>query len=210
MFLFYNKDRFSSRAVQLFEIKGTDSIIRFYIKANDKSGKRARIYAINGNTATTEDGIAFFINGKIVREAIISLNEWTSLGIAFATPMSFDEYPGAIRVVDTFLFNNLSYYEASSLQEIQRQSRRTWSRLNSDNDSWLEVLRRSGSGNFLWNDVLVISTLSFFGINPGDIYKSYTGTNKIVVDGAQALKLGAARVTTFTDVNWTTNILTPV
>jgi hypothetical protein len=210
MFLFYNKDKFSSSAVQLFEIKGSDTIIRFYVKANDKSGKRARIYGISGKTATTEDGIAFFVNGKMVREAVISLNEWTSLGIAFATPMVFDEYPGALRLTDTVLFNNISHYESSSLQEIQRQSKRTWSKLNADNDSWLEVLRKTGSGNFLWNDVLVISTVSFFGINPGDIYKSYIGTNKIIVDGAQNMVLGNAECRVFTDVQWFTTIANPV
>jgi hypothetical protein len=210
MFLLYNKDQISSQATKLFEITGTDKNLIFYIKANDKTGQRGRIYAINSKTGATEDGVAFYINGKLVREPVVSLDEWTSLGISFATTFSFDEYPGAIRLLDSVLFNNISYYESTNLQEIQRQSNRSWSRIKSEYESCIDVLRGSLTGNFLWNDVLVISSISYFGINPGDIYKSYIGTNKIITDGIRNLTIGNAEYRVYTDVDWITNIYTPV
>lgn len=210
MFMLYNKDSFASQAIQLFEVSGTDKYLRFYIKANDRTGQRGRIYAVNAKTGTTEDGIAFYINGNLVRDPVISLNEWVSIGISFATTFSFDEYPGAIRLTDTVLFNNVAYYESTSLQEIQRQSKRTWSRIYTEYEDWLNLLKGALVGNFLWNDVLVTSSVSFFGISPGDIYKAYVGVNKEIVDGAEELVLGNAEVRLFTDVEWSSNIITPV
>lgn len=210
MFMLYNKDAFSTEAVQLFEVQGTDKRLRFYVKSNDRTGKRARLYAINTTTGATEDGIAFYINGKLVREPVISLNEWTSIGISFATTMIFDEYPGAIRLTDSVLFNNVAHYESTNLQEIERQSKRSWSRVNSENDSWLEVLLGTVAGNFLWNDLLVVSSISFFGVNPKDIYRAYIGTNKIIADGAEPLIIGDAEYRAFVNINWSSSITTPV
>ena len=210
MFLYYNKDSFSSQAVQLFEIESTEKLIRVFVRSNDRTGKRASLYAVNARTGTTEDGLAFFVNGKIVREPVISLSEWTSLGVAFASPLSFDDQPGAIRITDTVLVNNISYYESSSLQEIQRQSNQSWSKINSTYPNWLQLFLGLGSGTFLWNDVLVVSSISYFGINPGDIYKAYIGTNKIIVDGVEPLKISNAEVRLFTDVSWNVSVETPV
>lgn len=210
MFLLYNKDVFSSQAIQLFEVAGTDKYLRFYIKANDKSGKRGRIYAVNAKTGTTEDGIAFYINGQLVRDPVISINEWVSLGISFATTFSFDEYPGAIRLTDTVLFNNISFYESSNLQEIQRQSKRSWSRVYTQYEKWQNLLRAASVGNFLWNDVLVTSSVSFFGINPGDIYRAYIGVNKEIANGVEPVVFGDAEIRVFTNVEWSSNIITPV
>ena len=210
MFMLYNKDAFSSIAVQLFEVQGTEKRLRFYVKANDSTGKRGRLYAINTITGATEDGIAFYINGKLVREPVISLNEWTSIGIAFASTMIFDEYPGAVRLTDSVLFNNIAHYESTNLQEIQRQSKRSWSRVNSENDSWLQVLLGSVAGSFLWNDLLVVSSISYFGVNPKDIYRSYVGTNKIIANGAETLVIGKAEYRAFTGIVWSSSVATPV
>lgn len=210
MFMLYNKDAFSTEAVQLFEVQGTEKRLRFYVRANDRTGKRGRLYAINTRTGTTEDGIAFYINGRVVRDPVISLNEWVSIGISFASTMKFDEYPGAIRLTDSVIFNNISHYEASSLQEVERQSKRSWSRVFSENDSWLEVLRSNLAGNFLWNDILVVSSISFFGISPTDIYNAYIGINKILADGAEPLLIGDSEYRVFNNVIWNSSITTPV
>ena len=210
LFMLYNKDAFASQAIQLFEVSGTDKYLRFYVKANDRTGQRGRIYAVNAKTGTTEDGIAFYINGKLVRDPVISLNEWTSIGISFATTISFDEYPGAIRLTDTVLFNNIAYYESTNLQEIQRQSKRSWSRVFTEYKDWINLLQNAIVGNFLWNDVLVVSSVSYFGINPGDIYDSYIGINKKSVNGAEEFLVGDAEIRVFTDVEWSSNVITPV
>jgi hypothetical protein len=210
MFMLYNKDAFASQAIQLFEVAGAEKYLRFYIKANDRTGQRGRIYAVNARTGTTEDGIAFYINGNLVRDPVISLNEWVSIGISFATTLSFDEYPGAIRLTDTVLFNNVAYYESTSLQEIERQAKRTWSRIFTEYEDWLNLLKAALVGNFLWNDVLVTSSVSFFGISPGDIYKSYIGMNKRTAEGAEELVIGEAEIRLFSDVRWDTSVVTPV
>jgi hypothetical protein len=39
---------------------------------------------------------------------------------------------------------------------------------------------------YKWQGVLVLSSTSYYGANPGDIYKAYSGTNKIIIDDYNA------------------------
>jgi hypothetical protein len=201
---------FSREAVPILEIQGTEEYLRFYIQANDYSGKRARIYAINTKTGAIQNGIAFYINGNLVREPVISLDEWTALGIAFAKPFNFKEYAGSIRLTGSFLFNNIAYYESSSLQETQRQTKRTWFNVLDTYDNWLNVLKTSSGVNYNWGDILIVSTSSFYGIDPENIYNAYTGTNKIIVDDSANFSIGGYEYNVITDVEWQSFVETPV
>jgi hypothetical protein len=58
--------------------------------------------------------------------------------------------------------------------------------------------------------VLVISSTSYYGVDPSDVYKAYTGTNKIIVDDGEDLIFGDYSYTAYTDVSWISNIKKPV
>lgn len=207
-FMRYGRDRFPSVPEQIFEIESKDTYIKFFIVANDSSGKRARIYGINAKTGRFENGIAFYLNGNIVREPVISLGEWDVIGISFSRVLDFDSYVGGFRVTGPILINNVSQYQSTNLQEIQRQTLRSWFTAKFANpdvydwDFWNE--------DFTWNGVLVFSSSTFFGVNPGDIYKAYTGTNKIIVDDDRPIRIDDYQYLAYQSVGWQTTTIKPV
>jgi hypothetical protein len=170
----------------------------------DSSRTRVRLYAQDAKTGKTKDGVAFYINGKIVKDAVISINEWTALGIRFAEPVSFDNGVGAIRVTGPMLVNNISYYESSSLQEVERQSYRLWDAVNSGGTAWQywnDLVTDLGE-SYLWRDILVLASTKYSGISPTDIYNSYFGTNKIIGDDSSTFYIGGTSYETINGTSW--------
>jgi hypothetical protein len=180
MSLQYNKDFFPFGATKIFEIEGKNSYIKFYAVANHPNGKRAKIYAINAKTGRRENGIAFYWNGKLTKEPNITIKEWGMLGIRFSNSIDYTNFKGAIRLTGPFLFNNISQYQSTNLQEVQEITKRPWLKVKLSNIN--EIPWSFWENSFIWNGVLVISETSFYGVDPSNIYKAYTGTNKIIVD----------------------------
>jgi hypothetical protein len=207
-FIRYGQERFPTTPEQIFEIESKDTYIKFFIVANDTSGSRARIYGINAKTGRFENGIAFYWNGKIVREPVITLNDWGVLGISFSNVLDFSSYVGGFRVTGPVLINNISQYQSTNLQEIQRQTLRSWYTAKFDNidvydwDFWNE--------DYTWNGVLVFSSSTYFGVNPADIYKTYTGTNKIIIDDDTPLKINNYEYTNYQNIGWQNRVVSAV
>jgi hypothetical protein len=211
LFLRYGKERFPSVPEQIFEIESKDNYIKFFVVANDDSGTRARIYGLNAKTGNFENGIAFYLNGKVVREPVITLSDWAALGISFSNVLDFDSYVGGFRITGSVLVNSISQYQSTNLQEIQRQTVRSWfladfqSVLSEDRYDW-----DFWSEDYNWNGVLVFSTSTFFGVNPSDIYKVYTGTNKLIIDDDTPLRFNGYEYNTYQGVTWQSRILPAV
>jgi hypothetical protein len=207
-FIRYGQERFPTTPEQIFEIESKDTYIKFFIVANDSSGKRARIYGINAKTGRFENGIAFYWNGKIVREPVNTLSDWGVLGISFPRILDFDSYVGGFRVTGPVLINNVSQYQSTNLQEIQRQTLRSWYTAKFGNsdvydwDFWNE--------DYTWNGVLVFSSSTYFGVNPSDIYKTYTGTNKIIIDDDRPLRITNYEYNNYQGVTWQNRVITAV
>ena len=51
-------------------------------------------------------------------------------------------------------------------------------------------------GDGLWEGVLTLSKTNYYGIDPSTIYKSYTGTNKIIIDSESKLVINNTRSAT--------------
>jgi hypothetical protein len=205
----FDGDYFPYAPTQIFEIQSKDSYIKFYMVACDPSGRRAKIYAIDAKTGLVQNGIGFYWNGKVVKEPVITLQEWGFLGINFSSSLNFSFFEGAVRLTGPLLFNSISYYQSTNLQEVQNIAERPWFRVKVlgsyplDWEFW-------DSGSFNWNKVLVLSETSYYGVNPSDVYKSYTGTNKIIVDDDRPVRFGDYSYTLFTDVNWNQFVQDPV
>jgi hypothetical protein len=177
--------------------------------ASDPSGRRAKVYAIDERTGLIQNGIGFYLNGKIVKEPVLTLQEWSFFGINFASSLNFSFFEGAVRLTGPLLFNSISYYQSTNLQEVQNIAERPWFRvkvLGSDTLNW----RFWEIPSFNWNKVLVLSETSYYGVDPSDVYKSYTGTNKIIVDDERPVSLGEYAYTVFTGVNWNQFVQDPV
>jgi hypothetical protein len=99
----FGEDFFPYSPTQIFEIQSKSSYLKFYMVATHPGGKRAKIYAINANTGKVENGIAFYINGKIVRDPTVTLKEWCILGIQFSNSLNFDNYVGSFRITGPVL-----------------------------------------------------------------------------------------------------------
>lgn len=204
MFLYYGEGRFPAGNVKLFEIQSSQDYIKFYMQPVDSSRTRVRLYAQDAKTGKNRDGVAFYINGKIVKDAVISTSEWTALGIRFADPISFDSGVGAIRFTGPMLVNNISYYESSGLQEVERQSYRLWDAVNSGGTAWQywnDLVSNSGE-SYLWKDILVLASTKYSGISPTDIYNSYFGTNKIIGDDSSTFYIGGTSYETINGTSW--------
>jgi hypothetical protein len=205
----FDGEYFPYAPTQIFEIQSQDSYIKFYMVASDPTGRRAKIYGIDARTGLVQDGIGFYWNGKIVKEPVLTLQEWGFLGIEFLSSLNFSFFEGAVRLTGPLLFNSISYYQSTNLQEVQNISERPWFRvkvLGADSLNW----RFWDNGSFNWDNVLVLSEKSYYGVDPSDVYKSYTGTNKIIVDDERPVNLGDYSYTVFKDVTWTQFVQDPV
>jgi hypothetical protein len=205
----FDGDYFPYAPTQIFEIESKNSYLKFYMVACDPTGRRAKIYAIDAKTGLVQNGIGFYWNGKVVKEPVITLQEWGFLGINLEDSLIFSSFEGAIRLTGPLLFNSISYYQSTNLQEVQNVSERPWFRV--------KVLSGSGldwefwnADSFNWNKVLVLAEKSYYGVNPEEIYKSYTGTNKIVVGDDAPISLKEYAYTLYTGVNWDKFTIDPV
>ena len=208
LWLKYSEELFPSVATELFEIDHKDGKIKFYIKANTINGDRARIFAKNQN-GLDYNGLAFYLNGKLIREPVLSLKEWASISISFLTPLVFNSYLGSLNVTGPAVFNNLSYYKADSVTEVESISERNWSKVLLGEEGILNW-QFWVNNDFTWNGMLILSSSEFYGINPSDIYKTYLGTNKIIFDDDEGLIFKKTRTSIHKDVFFVNVVTTPL
>ena len=200
----FNQDFFPYAPTEIMQINSKGKSIKLYMVANHPTGKRAKIYAIDGNTGSIYNGIAFYLNGKIVKEPVININEWTMLGIGFPSILNFKSYTGSIMINGPIIFNNLSFYQTTNLQAIQTVTKRPWARVKFATDGIFDW--EYWNDYFVWQGVLVQSSVSYYGVNPSDIYKAYTGTNKIIVDDTRVFSFKDYEYSVFKDILWQSQI----
>lgn len=198
----YYQDFFPYIPTQIFEIEAKNTLLKFYLIASHPGGRRARIYCVNAQTGKIENGIAFFINGKRVKDATINIKEWNFVGIAFANSIDFSNSVGSFKISGPITFNTVSYYQATTLQEVQFVETRPWIDIKlSDTiplDWYFWYL------DYIWDDVLVISSREYYGVDPQKIYEAYTGTNKIIVDDLEPLRFGSYEYRVHNGLVWKT------
>jgi hypothetical protein len=208
VWMFANQDSFSAMPIQIFEIRHKEDTIKFYMVADNPSGSRAKIYAISSLTETEYTGLTYFWNGVSVQDPIITIKEWGSLGLQFSSALNFDLYIGAINLNGPILFNNISFYQANNLQQIQSVVTRPW--LNVKTSQGINRTWSYWSENFNWQEALVVSSSELYGVNPADVYKNYLGTNKIIIDDNEGMTFDANKVKIYKDTEWQISTLLPV
>lgn len=202
-----NKTAFPAVRQKFFEISHLSDTIEFYIEANSGGGDRARIFAINKNTQMPFLGVTYYINGQFVREPVLSIKEWTVIGLEFENNINFDNFLGSINIIGQYTFNNISYYQATNLQLAQSRTLRSWSKIKTElavDKDWEDWL------SYNWNQILILGTSNLYGTSPSDIYKTYIGTNKIIVDDNNGIDLTPDLVKIYQDSTWQSFIVTPV
>jgi hypothetical protein len=204
----YDDEQFPIIPTELFEIDYKGDKIKFYIVADSEKGTRAKIYAKSQTSGLPFNGIAYYWNGVLVREPVLTVKEWGVLGLAFGTALNFDAYLGGINLTGPMLFNNIAYYQANNLQQVQSTITRPWLKVKTDgvtNYQWQYWLN-----NFTWEGVLVVEASDLYGVNPADVYKTYLGTNKIIIDDSEGMIFDAEKLRLYSDTNWQTTVKIPV
>jgi hypothetical protein len=205
----FDQDFFPYVPTEIFEIESASAHIKFFIVANSPNGKRAKIYAINARSGQLEDGISFYWNGKLVKEPTLTVKEWGFLGIYFPVLLDFTNMVGSLRINGPITFNTISYYKSTNLIENQRIVTRPWFNVKTGPSSPIEWAFWTPEG-ILWRGVLIRSSTSPGGVNPSTIYKSYTGTNKIIIDSEKILTLKDYKYSLYNRVTWTQTTNTAV
>ena len=204
LWLRYSEDEFPPVPTELFEIVYKEDTFKFYIVADSDTGARARVFAKSLSTGQILDNFQYYWNGLEVREPILTSKEWGVLGIFFPTALTFDEFLGAININGPVLFNNVAYYQANNLQQIQGTVTRPWLRVKTEdaiNFSW-----SFWETNKTWYQTLVIGSSNLYGVSPADIYRAYLGTNKIIFDDEKGLSLDSDKMQIYQNVTWSTSV----
>lgn len=201
-------DQFNSSPVEMFEIKYNADTIKFYMQGVGDDTKRAKIFARSQLTGEILNGLTYYWNGLLVREPYLTVKEWGSLGVRFSTALILDGQVGGINITGPLTFNNISFYQANNLQQIQANITRPWLLVKTDSIQTFDWLY--WQENFIWEGVLIIAKTDRYGVNPGDVYRTYIGTNKIIFDDNDGLTVDIDKLRIYSDTTWTIRVGTPV
>jgi hypothetical protein len=208
MWMRYDSLLFSATEESLFDIDYKGDVIKFYVSSDNTNGTRGKIVARSQLTNQEYQGISYYWNGNLVREPRITKNEWGVFAISFPESLNFSSYLGSINLTGSALFNNVSSYQSTGIQQAQKSINRPWIRVKNDIDNdlnwqyWLD--------NYTWNGVLVLSTVDLYTSNPTEIYKTYTGTNRIIVDDNQGMSFDSVKIKVYKDTDWQIQVKIPV
>ena len=210
MWLRYDLDKFPYGATQVFDLEYKNNTIQFFVSAISEQGDRGRLFAIDKTTGKAPNGLAFYINGNLVKDPVIEAKEWTVVGVSFANSLNLDNFLGYINLNGPFVFNSVTNYQATGLQEIQSKIYRPWLRVK--NNGIADLFWSYWYSSYNWDGVLVSETSELYGVNPSDVYKTYIGRNKVVVDSntQQSLQFTSDSIKIYSDTSWQVKSQTPV
>ena len=210
MWLRYSFDKFPYGSVQVFEVQHKNDTIQFFVSAISQQGDRGKLFAINKSNGQNVNGLAFYINGTLVKDPVLEAKEWCVVGVSFANSINMDNFLGYINLNGPFVFNNISNYQSTALQDIQSKVYRPWLRVKNNGSFDLEWTYWDTS--YDWNGVLILSSSELYGVDPSILYENYTGRNKIVIDSntVDNLIFTADSVKIYSDTSWQTQVVNPV
>ena len=196
---------FPESPVKIFEINYKTDSLDFYIKANSSSGKRGVIFAKTRSTGSIFTDLSYYLNGKLVGEPVMDIQQWYSLGVSFNSSLSFNNHSGSIVLKYLMMFNNISFYQGTPLQVVQRLVLRTWQEVEDEEASW-QIWENEGD----WNNLLIRSRDSRYIVDPSEVYKTYIGSRTIVVDDLNNdFKIVSNSVASYQDASWQEYVITP-
>jgi len=158
---------FPATAVKVFEIVSKNETISFYLKSINSANTKGRIY-----TDSTTNIPIYYLNGKIVAEPVLELDEWNFLGLSFLNPIDISESVGKIKITSGILIDNISFYGLDTENNSQKITILSWSTV--DNGDWDALTT--------WKYTTLSDYYKVYDNGMKEIFKTYTGTNKIFAD----------------------------
>lgn len=208
---FFVKGEFSSdiEETKLMDINHKGGKISLSIDKTE-TGNFIRAYDNDGTTLVESSNISFYQNGRYVLNPTIINNEWNAIGISFIDELDYSEYlNGSIDLYGGAVFNNISYYLSQGLGIKTDLTIRNWENVL-NYDSVTRAWSFWDAGSQLWRDVYILGQSTSYFSTPQDIYRSYTGTNKSIVDDGYGIRMNTTQSLLFTQVNWSTLTEKPV
>jgi hypothetical protein len=203
----FDNAQFPSTNYPIFEIQSLDKTIEFVV-FSDKSTQRGQIVARNKRTKSIDNSIVFYKNGIQASSLFIEKGEWNSIGLEFSEPLSFNSYTGYKNLFRGSTFNNVSYYPVEGLGQTDAIIPRSWLRVLSADDivnyDWQFWYDENGSSQIKqWRDILVLEGTRETILTPEDIYKTFIGTNRVVIDDGASLFVDSDSMTLISGADWT-------
>jgi hypothetical protein len=205
MWMKYDPQTIPLTDTPIFEIDYDQGTIRFFV-LDDCTG-RGIIYPTGGTLATET---VFYQNGIPVENPIIEPNEWNVISILFPNALTFNGYAGSIRLFSDTVFKSVSAYQPAGLGESFALEYRPWQYvLNSDptnpsppaNNLWSDW---NGILGTTWQDVLVVSATGSFVTTSKEIYETYIGINRSVIQDTDGISIYNDDVNIYSDITWYT------
>ena len=203
----YDEPTFPTSPVQLFELQGPNDYIRFYLVADSNTQLRGQVYAIDSNNSTLRSDIVFYVDGVVTKRPILNSRSWTTLSFSFLDSLDFSDSAGALRITSPILFDNVSFYQNSQIDDVQRFSFRQWSAVRSGIDTTFDWQDWQDS---TWQEVLFLAESDAILSDAQQIYKTFTGTNSFIFDSSSKLVVNNYRSSVYKDLAWDSLIITPV
>jgi len=221
MCLRYDEDLMPSSPVKIFELESSEQTTSFYLIADSQDRTRGQIYALNDDRKRLQSNLFFYMNGNPTKRGILYPKEWAFLSISFPNFLSFADAPGALRFTSPIMFNNVSIYESTIVDDEERFGFRQWFSVRNaggedfDWGYWAgkevvgdEVIVIPDAG-FSWQEVLFLSSLQKAEIDAEAIYKIFTGTSRIVAGDDNLLAIKNYEYKVYQNLQWSSNLVTP-
>lgn len=192
--------------IKVLEVSHKEGVVYILLNKDSNGITTMNAYLYNGSSYEAYLGISFYQNGRYVSNPSINNLEWNAIGISFNEQLDFSEYSnGGINLFGGFVFNNVSYYLSAGLGVKSDISVRTWDEVLTEDISGTPVSPENTwlywSG-YSWREVYVTGqTLSYLS-TPADIYASYTGTNRNVIDDGFGMMFQEREAIIVSDTTW--------
>ena len=103
------------------------------------------------------------------------------------------------------MFNNISFYQGTALQVVQRLVLRTWQEVEDEKANW-QAWENEGD----WNNLLIRSRDSRYIVSPSEVYKTYIGNRTTVVDDFNNnFKILSSSISSHNNISWQEYVITP-
>jgi hypothetical protein len=186
---------------KLMDINHKDGKISILSEKED-TGIFIRAYYNDGVSLTRASDIEFYQNGRYVPSPTINDFEWNMIGISFPNQLDFSEFSnGSIDVFGGVLLNNISYYLSEGLGVKTDINIRTWENVL-NYESVTRLWSYWDTAVEAWRDVYVLGQSTSFFDTPANIYQSYVGTNRSVVDDNFGIRFNKTDSSLYTGVTW--------
>jgi hypothetical protein len=127
---------FPTTSQKIFSITGNSGTVNFYVRAlGFTDTTKGFIYSDNPDVGGYAP--AYYLNGKLVANPVIELNEWNVLGVAFGTPVNISNKIGRLTIFSRLLIDNISVYNANPIEIDQKSTSILWSEIKGEANKWV-------------------------------------------------------------------------